>query len=112
MKRCVLIVDDEPAQRQLLLSILKKEYDVVTATDGAEARALLEERAFDLVITDERMPHVAGTELVVWVRENLPETPVVVLTAFGSIETAVEVFAEERRFADDRTVVILRREPD
>jgi two-component system response regulator FlrC len=83
-------VDDEPAQRRLLQSILRKQFEVVPAADGLEARSLLEARGFDLIITDDRMPRMSGTELVAWVRENLPETPVIVLTAYGSIETAVE----------------------
>jgi two-component system response regulator FlrC len=70
--------------------VLESDYELVTAADGDEARQLLEKRAFDLVITDERMPKMTGSELIAWAHEHLPETPFIVLTAHGSIETAVQ----------------------
>ncbi len=90
MKRTILVVDDEPAQRQLLGGSLSRDYSVVVAADGREAMQLLGHRSFDLVITDERMPDVSGIELIRWMRDKAPETPVIVLTAYGSVETAVE----------------------
>jgi DNA-binding NtrC family response regulator len=90
MKCTVLIVDDEPAQRQLLGGALIKDYNVVAAADGLEATQLLTTRSFDLIITDQRMPRMSGIELIRWVRERAPETPIIVLTAYGSVETAVE----------------------
>jgi DNA-binding NtrC family response regulator len=90
MKSSILVVDDEPAQRQLLTASLNKDYTVVPAANGREAIQLLSARSFDLVITDERMPDMGGIELVKWVREHMPEVPVLVLTAYGSIATAVE----------------------
>ncbi len=90
MKTCVLIVDDEPAQRQLLIASLDKEYQVVAAANGREATQLLSARSFDLIVTDERMPDMSGIELIRWVHERIPEIPVIVLTAYGSIATAVE----------------------
>jgi two-component system, NtrC family, response regulator AtoC len=90
VKNSILVVDDEAAQRQLLLSTLGKEYLVIAAANGAEAVQLLSARSFDLIITDERMPEMAGLELIRWVREHLPEMPIIVLTAYGSIVTAVE----------------------
>jgi DNA-binding NtrC family response regulator len=90
MQTSILIVDDEPAQRQLLMASLRKEYAVVAAASVAEAVQLLSARSFDLVITDERMPDASGIELIRWTREHVPEMPVIVLTAYGSIPTAVE----------------------
>ncbi len=90
MKHSILVVDDEPAQRQLLTAALNKDYLVVAAANGLEAMQLLSARSFDLVITDERMPDMGGIELVKWLRERMPEIPVIVLTAYGSIATAVE----------------------
>jgi DNA-binding NtrC family response regulator len=90
MRSTILVVDDEPGQRQFLSGALGKEHDVVAAADGLEATQLLGSRSFDLVVTDERMPRMSGLELIRWVKERMPEVPVIVLTAYGSIETAVE----------------------
>jgi two-component system response regulator AtoC len=90
VKHAILVVDDEPAQRQLLTGSLSRDYTVVTAASGLEATQLLSHRSFDLVITDERMPGMTGIELIRWIRERAPETPVVVLTAYGSVDSAVE----------------------
>jgi DNA-binding NtrC family response regulator len=90
MKSSILVVDDEPSQRQFISGSLAKEYEVVTAANGMEASQLLSHRGFSLVITDERMPGMNGIELVRWMREKSPETPIIVLTAYGSIQTAVE----------------------
>lgn len=86
----LLVVDDDPAQRQFLRAVLEREYRVTAASDGEEARQLLAKQGYDLILTDERMPRLSGLELLRWVRENAPETPVVLLTAYGSIEAAVE----------------------
>jgi DNA-binding NtrC family response regulator len=90
MKFSILVVDDEAGQRQFISGSLAREYEVVTAGNGLEASQLLSHRSFSLVITDERMPDMGGIELIRWMREKSPETPVIVLTAYGSVETAVE----------------------
>jgi DNA-binding NtrC family response regulator len=90
MKFSILVVDDEAGQRQFISGSLAKEYEVVTAANGIEASQLLSHRGFSLVITDERMSDMDGIELIRWMREHSPETPAIVLTAYGSVETAVE----------------------
>lgn len=90
MKFSILVVDDEASQRQFISGSLAKEYEVLTAANGLEASQLLSHRSFSLVITDERMPDMGGIELIRWMREKSPETLVIVLTAYGSVETAVE----------------------
>ncbi len=88
--RSILVVDDEPAQRQLLRATLEKTYSVVSAAKGEEALLLLKSRTFDLVITDQKMPGISGIDLLRWIKKTTPETPVIVLTAYGKIDTAVE----------------------
>ena len=90
VKPSILVVDDEAGQRQFLRAVLEKDFDVVTAADGREATQLLENKAFDLVITDQQMPNMSGIELITWARSNVPEIPIIVLTAYGTIQTAVE----------------------
>jgi DNA-binding NtrC family response regulator len=91
VRHSVLIVDDEASMRLLLQAILEGEGCQVTpAQNGKEASELIQRRKFDLIISDARMPQMDGMELLKLVREQAPETPVVILTAFGSIESAVE----------------------
>ncbi len=89
MKYAILVVDDEPGQRQFISGALR-EYEIITAANGEEASQLLLHRSFSLVVTDERMPKMSGTELIRWMHSRMPEIPVIVLTAYGSVETAVE----------------------
>ncbi len=86
----ILVVDDEPAQRELVAGFLRKHgFDVVEAGGGREAVARFKQEAFDLVLTDQRMPDLSGLELLEAVRSTSPETAVVIVTAYGTIETAV-----------------------
>ena len=86
----ILVVDDEPAQRELVGGFLRKHgFDVVEAGGGREAVARFKQEAFDLVLTDQRMPDLSGLEVLEAVRSTSPETAVVIITAYGTIETAV-----------------------
>jgi len=89
MKSTILVVDDEPGQRQFISGALR-EYEVITAANGEEAVQLLSHRSVSLVVTDQRMPRMSGIELIRWMQARMPEIPVIVLTAYGSVETAVE----------------------
>ena len=87
----ILIVDDEAGIREFLGDTLRlDDHEVTEAVDGKDAARRLDERAFDLVITDLRMPHADGLSVVRKVRAEQPETEVIVLTAHGSVESAVE----------------------
>ncbi len=86
----ILIVDDEPAIRTVLSAQLRRNYDVAAVANGAEAISKLHAERFDLVLTDMRMPNVDGLELLGYVRQHFPEVPVIVLTAHGTVDSAVE----------------------
>lgn len=87
----ILIVDDQDNARSMLAEMLRLEgYDVVQAENGEAAVGLVETDGYDLVITDLRMGDVGGLEVLRHTRETAPNTPVIVMTAFGTIEDAVE----------------------
>jgi DNA-binding NtrC family response regulator len=87
---CILVVDDEPVQRELVSGFLKKQaFDVVVAETGAKAVELCRQDSIDLILTDQKMPHMSGLDLLQAVRAINPEIPVILMTAFGSIEAAV-----------------------
>jgi two-component system response regulator PilR (NtrC family) len=85
-----LIVDDEPDICELL-SITLERMDIATSSCGdvASAKSLLKESRFDLCLTDMRLPDGDGLELVGWMQQRVPGTPVAVITAHGSVEAAV-----------------------
>ena len=86
----ILVVDDEPPQLELIGGFLKKQgFEVTQAESGEKALQMFRRESFDLVLTDQRMPNLSGLDLLKSVRAVNPETPVIVVTAYGSIETAV-----------------------
>src|SRR3989339_833477 len=91
-KAKILIVDDEISQTELLQGFLAKKGFVCTAShDPAEALGLIRREGFDLLISDYRMPKMNGLDLIRSVRELDPEIAMIMMSAYGSIETAVEV---------------------
>ncbi|MCL4468996.1 MAG: sigma-54 dependent transcriptional regulator [Deltaproteobacteria bacterium] len=87
----ILIVDDDKSMREFLELILKRErYNVTCAKDGADALLLLKESFFDLIITDLMMPAINGLELLKKAKELHPDVKTIMITAFGTIETAIE----------------------
>ncbi|RNC71059.1 MAG: sigma-54-dependent Fis family transcriptional regulator [Desulfuromonadales bacterium] len=87
----VLIVDDDVSLRRVLEYNLQEEgYEVLTAGSGEEGMRLFDERSPALVVTDLKMPGMGGFQLLRQVKERSPETAVIVITAFGAVEAAVE----------------------
>ena len=87
----ILVLDDEPDLRTLYeLALLREGYSVLGVGSLGEARALLESRPFDVVISDMRLPDGLGTSLLHWLREQRRIERCVVITAYGSAENAVE----------------------
>jgi DNA-binding response OmpR family regulator len=91
MKSNILVVDDEPVARQSLTDILKLEgYNVSSAPNGQAAVEYVRTHPIDLMIVDLRMPGMDGLEVVQVINQISPETEVILLTAFGSTETAIQ----------------------
>ena len=90
-KSKILIVEDEKNMREILKILLESEgYEVSTAKDGTEGMGWLDRDIFDLIITDIKMPGVDGLHILKKVQELSPETLVIMITAFGTTESAVE----------------------
>lgn len=91
MKSRILVVDDEESIREFLEIMLKKEgYEVTVAEDGLKAKEILGKKSFDMVISDMQMPNMTGIELLKHVKESYPELVFMMITAFGTTETAVD----------------------
>jgi two-component system, NtrC family, response regulator AtoC len=89
-ERTVLIVDDEANLRKVLAAMLRREgYGILSASDGEEAWSLLKTHRVDVVLTDLRMPKIDGMTLLERITKERRELPVVMLTAHGTVDTAV-----------------------
>jgi two-component system response regulator PilR (NtrC family) len=91
MKPRILVVDDEESIREFLEIMLKKEgYEVTCVEDGQKAIDILTKKTFDMVISDLQMPNVTGIELLKHTKDNYPDLVFMMITAFGTTETAVD----------------------
>jgi len=89
----ILILDDEPiVSKRLKPSLEKKGYEVEAFTASAAALARVQERRFDIVITDLKMEGVDGMQFLTEVKEKYPDTEVIVITGFATMATAKESF--------------------
>ena len=87
----ILIVDDEPDILELLsMTITRMKFEAISATNLKDAKALLECHTFQLCLTDMRLPDGSGLELITHIQENYKNIPSVMITAYGSIDTAIE----------------------
>jgi DNA-binding NtrC family response regulator len=94
-KARILITEDEKAQRELLEGFLKKEgFSVATAADGKEAVLKLQNGFFDILLLDYKMPEMDGLQTLREARKLYPDLPVVMMTAYGTVETAVASMKE------------------
>lgn len=90
MSKSILIVEDEEVLRQSLAELLADEgYGVHQAGDGKEAYDFILKQSVDLILTDIRMPNMDGIELLGRLQQTAPQTPVIILTAYGTVESAV-----------------------
>jgi two-component system response regulator HydG len=89
-KGVILIVEDDRFQREIIKTILTKEGFYVEAADcGNKALGLIKESAFDVILTDLRLPDIDGTEILREVKSRNIPSPVIIITAFGSIPSAI-----------------------
>src|SRR5512139_2330504 len=90
-KAKILVVDDEPSQRKMLQANLSLDgYQVFEAGDGSEAISRVSEEFFDLILMDNRMSQMDGIEALKGIKKISPGIPVIIITAYASVETAVE----------------------
>jgi DNA-binding response OmpR family regulator len=95
MKSRILLVDDEEPIRHSLGEILQLEgYEVVTAESGEAAMQILMSEPFDLVLLDLKMPGIGGLEVLRYINKSAPDTRVILLTAHGSLESAIEALRQ------------------
>jgi PleD family two-component response regulator len=97
-KRRMLVVDDEVENSTLLRRMFRGDYEVEVATSGTEALSLLERKPFDVIISDQRMPGMHGTELLSRSMELCPNAVRILMTAFPDISTAISSLQEGRAY--------------
>lgn len=95
MRQKILAVDDEPHMLKLLERIIaeKTPYQITTTSNSLEVPELLEQNQYDVILTDLRMPGLDGMDILRMVREKDRFEEVIIITAFGSLETATEALA-------------------
>lgn len=114
-KARVLVVEDKPHLLELVAAILEEAYEVTKAGDGAAALALIEAQSFDVVVTDVRMPHADGFQVLAAARRRSAETQIVLLTAYASVPDAVAAMREgaydyvEKPFDPDNLALVVAR---
>ena len=91
MKAKILVADDETSHRQMIEAVLVAEgYEVTQAEDGQAAISAVEDRFYDLVIMDVRMPNVDGIQALQKIKQISPDIPVIIMTAYASVGSAVD----------------------
>jgi DNA-binding NtrC family response regulator len=95
MEQRILAIDDEPHMLKLLERIVseKTSYRITTTTNSLEVPKILEGAQYDLIITDLKMPGLDGIDLLRMIKENNRPEEVIIITAFGSLETAIEALS-------------------
>src|SRR3990172_4491626 len=112
----ILVVEDEKSMREVLRILLEEEaYDVTSAADGLEGIGQIRSNLFDLVITDIMMPKAGGFEILKEVKEVSPDTIVIMITAFGTTEAAIEAIKKgdydyiKKPFTIDEIRLVVRK---
>src|SRR5271163_2235758 len=88
-KRPILIVDDEPEMLHSLKNLLRHDYQVFTATSGAEGLRILETEIIHLVMTDQRMPEMTGVEMLKHVKSEHPAAIRLIFTGYAEVKSVI-----------------------
>ena len=114
--RHVLVVDDEESLRHMLTVLLKREgYEAIAVASGEQALAELEQRPYDVVLSDIRMPKLGGLELVDEIKKRGLSCTVILMSAFGSVDVAIEAMKRgaydyvSKPFRPDEVVLVLKK---
>lgn len=114
--RTILVVEDDAVTREMVAELLAEAgYEVAAAESAEQALAMIGEREFGVVLTDLQMPGMNGLELLVELREHWPHTPVLLMTAYASIETAIQATRAgafdyiAKPFSSDALLLVLER---
>ena len=95
MNHTVLLVDDDANVLNGLARVLRHQpYQLYTALSGDEAMAILKARNVDVIVSDEQMPGISGSDLLAWVADKLPDVMRIVLTGHATAETAIRAINE------------------
>lgn len=92
MKKILIIEDNPMVANALHFKLNKMGYEVILASDGREAKKLIEKEKFDLVITDLMLPFISGTELIEFIKKTYEELPIIVLSTSNQEETIMNAF--------------------
>lgn len=113
---CILVVDDEPAIRESLRELLRREFEVVTAGSAQEALELLNQVSPALVLSDQRMPGITGSQLLAQIVQVAPEVTRVLITGYADLNAVIEAVNDGRIFyyvtkpwEADQLLAIIRR---
>jgi DNA-binding NtrC family response regulator len=116
MKGRILVVDDEKGQREILHTILKRDgYEVAEVSGAREALEMMEKEEFDIVLTDLKMRGLSGMDLLETILDENPNQCIVLMTAHGTIDSAVEAMKKgafdylEKPLERDNLLLVLRR---
>ena len=91
MQSKILVVDDDPVSVETTVEVLEREgYELFSASGGHEALKIFNEENIDLVITDLKMPDLSGIDLLKYIQDHNPYTQVIILTGYGTVDSAVE----------------------
>ena len=112
----ILIVDDEKNYLTILSALLEDEgYEVLTALSGSEALEVYKSSDLDLILTDMKMPKMDGIELLENIKENDPDLPVIMMTAHGTVDKAVEAMQKGaytyvlKPFDNERLIIYVKK---